>query len=159
MIPFYFNEFGELKFVFWLPLPMVLTKIAADTVADVIEVPLAFSGTVIAHIQYGGKEKMILTMPLAVPLATRPSHTHTHTQAHTQHCFPSLEELRSRHMCLPQLLLRKKQWKRIYSCRGKHSHFLFYKTTLSHALYFLFCFFLYFGSLSSFPFSSLFLIR
>lgn len=28
---------------------MVLTTIAADTVADVIEVPLAFSGTVIAH--------------------------------------------------------------------------------------------------------------
>lgn len=61
---------------------MVHTKIAADTVADVIEVPMAFSGTVIAHIQYGGKEKMILTMPLAVPLATRPSHTHIHKHTH-----------------------------------------------------------------------------
>lgn len=49
MSPFYFNDLGLLTSVFCLPLPMVLTTIAADTVADVIEVPLAFSGTVIAH--------------------------------------------------------------------------------------------------------------
>ncbi len=86
---------------------MAPITIAADTVADVIGVPLAFSGTVIAHIQYGGREKMILTMPLAVPLATGPAHTQTHTQAHTICVSPSLEEQRSRHMCLPELLLRK----------------------------------------------------
>lgn len=73
---------------------MAPTTIAADTLADVIGVPLAFSGAVIAHIQYGGREKMILTMPLAVPLATGPTHTHTHahTQAHTICVLPSLEE-------------------------------------------------------------------
>lgn len=84
------------------------TKKAADTVAVMIGVPLVFSGTVIARIQNGGREKMILTMLLAVPLATGPTHTQAHTPAHTI-CvfFPSLEELRSRHMCLPELLLRK----------------------------------------------------
>lgn len=50
---------------------------------------------------------MILTMPLAVPLATGPTHTQTHTQAQTICVLPSLEEQRSRHMCLPELLLRK----------------------------------------------------
>lgn len=35
------------------------------------------------------------------------THTQTHTQAHTICVLPSLEEQRSRHMCLPELLLRK----------------------------------------------------
>lgn len=60
---------------------MALTTIAKGSVADVIGVPLAFNTRVIEHIQYRGREKMILTMPLAVPLATGP--THSHTQAHT----------------------------------------------------------------------------
>lgn len=35
------------------------------------------------------------------------AHTHMHTQAHTICVSPSLEEQRNRHMCLPELLLRK----------------------------------------------------
>lgn len=80
---------------------MALTTIAVGTVADAIGVPLAFSSRVIEHIQYGGREKMILTMPLAVPLATGPTHTHTSTH---YLWFASLEKQGSRHMCLPELL-------------------------------------------------------
>lgn len=35
------------------------------------------------------------------------THTQEHTRVHTICVFPSLEEPRSRHMCLPELLLRK----------------------------------------------------
>lgn len=69
---------------------MAPTKKAADTVAVMIGVPLAFSGTVIARIQNGGREKMILTMLLALPLATGPTHTQVHTPAHTICVFFSL---------------------------------------------------------------------
>lgn len=79
------------------------TAIVADTLADVLGVPLAFSGTVIAHIQYGGREKMILTMPLAVPLATWPMQTHTN--AHTR--FGGAEK--QAHVS-PRITLKKRQW-------------------------------------------------
>lgn len=70
------------------PPSMDPTAIVADTLADVLGVPLAFSGTVIAHIQYGGREKMILTMPLAVPLATWSMQTHTNAHTHSVFCLP-----------------------------------------------------------------------
>ncbi len=123
----------------------------ADTLVDLIGVPLTFRGTVIAHIQYGGREKMILTMPLAVPLATGPMHTQTHTQAHTQMrticVFPSLEELKRQAHVSPRITFKERLWERFYSYTRKHSQFWFHKTTLSLAvnvsfwLFFLFyCF-------------------
>lgn len=88
---------------------MAPITIAADTVADVIGVPLAFRGAVIAHIQYGGREKDDPNNASCSASGYRANtHTLTHTQAHTQShticVLLSLEEQGSRHMCLPELL-------------------------------------------------------
>lgn len=137
---------------------MAPITIAADTVADVIGVPLAFSGIVIAHIQYGGREKMILTMPLAVPLATGPTHTNAHTSAHYL-CFAFLRGVEEQAHVSPWITFKERQWEWFYSCRRKHSQFWFHKTTLSLAVYISLCLFLYFAPFSSSPFSPLHLTR
>jgi len=83
------------------------------------------------------------------------THTHTHAQTHTQvpHslCVAFLgggaEEQRSRHRCLPELLLRRG--------RRKDSQFWFHKTTLSLAACDSFCLFDSVAPASSFPCSAL----
>lgn len=117
----------------WGPPSLAPTTVAADTVTDVIGVPLAFSGTVIAHIQYGGREKMILTMPLAVPLATGPTHTHTyaHTSAHYL-CFAFLRGVEKQAHVSPWITFKKRQWEWFYSCRRKTQSILIsYDNTLT----------------------------
>lgn len=74
------------------------------------------------------------------------ANTLTHTSTHYL-CFASLEKQGSRHMCLPELLLRKGSGSNsiLFSWR-KHSQFWFYKTTFSITLNVSFCLSLCFSS-------------
>ena len=94
-------------FVWVLP-SMTPTTVVGDTVADVIEVPLAFPWHSNSTYPTWWQRKDDPNNASGSASGYRANaHTHMHTRAHTICVLPSWEEQRSRHMCLPELLLRK----------------------------------------------------